>query len=220
MRILLLLLLTLAASSVSAAPTDVPWVGKTFTGTPCTGVFPGNNYGPLDYNTQQAELHVVHKAHFSEAVEFLQPGTEGAAGRFASGGINYTLAVCPNHHRALNSVIQLQLRNRAGDMSDRPLSPAECYLQRALSFTPGDATVYMLYGMLLHRYEMYDEALQAYQRAVKLSPGSANLDYNYALLLTDMERYAEAKKLANKLYGAGFPLPGLKKKLSAAGEWP
>jgi tetratricopeptide (TPR) repeat protein len=217
---LLLLAALLPGTSITAfagGQGTANWVGYSMKGTPCTGKDP-HNFGPYDYTkTDHSQFSVVHKAHFSSDVEYLRGGK---AGINASGGIDYTLTVIPNHHRALNSAIKLQLRNKAGDMSDSPRSPAECYLQRAIAYSPDDATAYMLYGMLMHRYERYEESLKLYQRALELSPGSANLDYNYALLLTDMERYGEARKIADKLYSAGFPLPGLKNRLSAAGEWP
>jgi hypothetical protein len=38
-------------------------------------------------------------------------------------------------------------------------------------------------------------------------------------VLVELKKYKEAEQLAEKVYSAGFPLPGLKKKLMTAGHW-
>ncbi len=77
----------------------------------------------------------------------------------------------------------------------------------------------MLYGVMLHRSDKMDEALVEYRIAMDLAPGAPVIKYNYALALADIGEYADAKQIAVELYDGGYPLPGLKKKLQAAGRW-
>jgi hypothetical protein len=39
------------------------------------------------------------------------------------------------------------------------------------------------------------------------------------MTLAELKKYTEAAQLAQKVYSAGFPLPGLKNKLTTAGYW-
>ncbi|MFN3239348.1 MAG: hypothetical protein ACE37D_20160, partial [Pseudomonadales bacterium] len=185
----------------------------------CNGNNPAN-YGPYDYMLDKDKLKVVENYHFRPETEALMGG---GAGLYPSGGIDYTLTVIPNHHRALNSAIRLhfQLALRSGriDPKEALRSPAECYLQRAVNYAPGDATSHMLYGVMLHRSGRMEEALVEYRIAMKLAPGAPVIEYNYALALADKGQYADAKQIATKLYDGGYPLPGLKNKLKAAGSW-
>ena len=190
-----------------------PWVGTTLWGTPCTGA--GEGYGPFDYllrSQYSKELILVESAHFTPNVENLISGSTGSL----TADLGYTLRAWPNHHRALNSVVRLRVRMgsnfpRSGD------PPAECYLQRAINYSRKDSTAQMLYAMLLHRMSQNEKALQYYQAAENLSPNDVQIKYNMGLLLCDMGRYQEAKSLANEVYAQGYPLPGLRRRLSAKG---
>jgi hypothetical protein len=201
-----------------------PWVGDSFRGTPCTGSNAGN-FGPWDYTRSQDKLPVVHNAHFTTRVEQLQGG-ENAAG--PTSDLDYVLKVCPNHHRALNSALLFHYgdeRQQYKSFQDKNVpgyklhTPVECYLQRAINYSPKDSVSRMLYAGLLHRSDHLDLAKKQYDIARKLSPNSPNIEYNYALLLVDMEEYNEAKEIAQSLYSKGFPLPGLKNKLVHANMW-
>jgi tetratricopeptide (TPR) repeat protein len=200
-----------------------PWVGNDLNGAPCTGS-DQKNYGPWDYRKHQGALPVVEKAHFTRRIELLVGGEndEGPAT-----DIDYTLTKCPNHHRALNSMMQFHLINRGTSLARsgsftagwQLYSPAECYFQRALNYAPDDETTYMLFASFLHREGKTELAKQQYEKARELAPRSPNIEYNYALLLVDMQQYAEARQIAEDLYAHGFPLPGLKNKLVGVGEW-
>ena len=196
-----------------------PWVGTSFEGVRCNGGSPGN-FGPYDYTLDKDRLRVVEKFHFTPETEAL---IGGGAGEYPSGGIDYTLTVIPNHHRALNSAVRLhfQLALRSGriDPNEALRSPAECYLQRAVNYAPRDAISHMLYGVMLHRSTRLEEALVEYRIAKELAPRTPSIEYNYALALADMGRYEDAKQIAKELYDGGYPLPGLKRKLKAAGNW-
>jgi tetratricopeptide (TPR) repeat protein len=64
-----------------------------------------------------------------------------------------------------------------------------------------------------------DAALDAFKRAYALLPDDAVVNYNLGLLYADRKDYEQALPYAEKAYALGFPLPGLKKKLVAAGKW-
>lgn len=207
-----IILVTLVSQKATAG--SAPWVGETFWGAHCRGKAVG--YGPFDYLQRASyskELYLVESAHFTPAVENL---VKGNTGKFM-GDLDYTLRAWPNHHRALNSVIQYRLRV-GNDFPRSTWVPAECYLQRAISFNPKDTTVYMLYGLLLHRMERREEALEYYRKAEQLDSSNVQLMYNLGLLLCDLGEYQEAKEYSDKVYASGFPLPGLKNKLTKAGH--
>ena len=132
--------------------------------------------------------------------------------------IHYTLKAWPNHHRALNSVIQYQLIQAKGKKNLR-FPPAECYLERAVKFSPKDATTHMLYANLLQRTGHKKRALEFYEKALTLKPKGVQIKYNFALLLVDLKKFERAKGYAIELYEKGFPLPGLKDKLKKTGYW-
>lgn len=203
---------------------SAPWVGESFRGVVCNGSNP-SNFGPWDYTRNQNHLSVVHKAHFTSKVEQLRGG-ENATG--PTSDIDYVLKVFPNHHRALNSAIRFHSRNKRKGYKayqDKGMtgyslrSPVECYLQRAINYSPNDAVSIMLYASLLYQEGNLELSLQNYKKARGLSPNSTNIEYNYALLLVDLQQYEEARSIAKKLYTAGFPLPGLKNKLIRADQW-
>ncbi len=222
--------LLLATLLVVAAPDPVhavgsgkaPWVGSTFGGAPCSGTNP-SNFGPYDYTIHKDKLSVVELAHFNSNVENLFAG-QNAAGPTTD--IDYTLRVIPNHHRALNSAMQFHLqleeysqKHHKGKTGYKLRSPVECYMQRAVNYSPNDAISRMLFASFLHRKGHYDVADSQYKAARSLDPGNANIEYNYGLLLVDMERYGEARAVAKRLYAHNFPLPGLQNRLKAVGQW-
>lgn len=195
-----------------------PWVGETLKGAPCRGG--GENFGPYDYlerHTLTGELGIVEEYHFGPQVEQLISGMRtGPKGVPAE--LNYTLRAWPNHHRALNSIIQYQLL-KAGKQRDSRFPPAECYLERAIKFSPKDGITRMLYANLLQRAGHKKLALEQYEKALTLQPNGNQIKYNLALLLVSLKKYERAKSYATELYTKGFPLPGLKDKLSKAGYW-
>jgi tetratricopeptide (TPR) repeat protein len=203
-------------STPGYADTRAPWVGETLEGEKCIGKSIG--FGPYDYRNRSRlpeQLAVVENAHFTPEVEALQTGNTSTA----INDIGYTIMAWPNHHRALHSAIKYRMINNPWP-EKATVPPAECQLQRAMAFSPEDPIPYMMYGLLLHRWQQYEKALFAYQVAVKLQPNDVIMQYNMGLTLVELEQYEEAIKVANAVYAAGMPLPGLKNKLIAAGQWP
>lgn len=214
---LLCLACLVTASSLYSQATQAQtahWVGDTLWGVACTGAAQG--YGPFDYTLRSQlpkELNIVEGAHFTSAVENLVSGNTSTG---PMGDLDYTLRAWPNHHRALNSVIRLRIQY-GDDFPRHRYTPAECYIQRGINFSPKDATTHMLYAMLLHRMDSKDRALSSYKTAESLDSNNVQIKYNMGLLLCDMARYEEAKVYADEVYAKKFPLPGLRRKLKENG---
>jgi tetratricopeptide (TPR) repeat protein len=216
-----LLISCLLVSFTAAARPAAPWVGYTFEGAPCYGE--RQAFGPYDYTQRDRSaeadaLILVEGSHFNYKVEKLQEGAKVKYNLY--GDIDYTLRAFPNHHRALNTVITLRTLYGEKNYKSKKLSPVECYLQRAVGFSSGDATTYMLYGIFLHKIGKFDESLIQYKKAENQTlPDKSAIYYNLGLLYTEMERYEDAKLYAVKAYNNKFPLQGLKRKLEKAGKW-
>jgi len=194
-----------------------PWVGATLNGDACSGG--GQGYGPFDYLERgrfKNELQLVEMAHFTSGIENLSNGNEGGS---IEGNLNYTLRAWPNHPRALLSVIRLQL-NINKKLSKGPLeTPPECYLQRAIYFSPDDTSSYSLYGYYLKQLGRLEDAAKYYEKAVKLSPKDAKIAYSFSLLLIDLKRYEEAVKYAKIAYSNPRAPQKLKQLLKSQGVW-
>ncbi|WP_162883967.1 hypothetical protein [Chromatocurvus halotolerans] len=208
-----MLILSALLSAQSMAQRSAPWVGDTFDGGSCRGQ--GQGFGPFDYLGRGAladKLELVERYHFTTDMEQLR-----GRSRDLLANLDYTLRAWPNHHRALNAMIRHQLSldsNQRFMLRDLDIPPVECYLQRATNFSPNDDMAYMLMGLLSHRQGYNERADAAYKRAVDLAPHNLQAKYNYGLFLLDMGKNNEAKKYADAVYAAGFPLQGLKKRLA------
>ena len=172
---------------------------------------PGGDYT----NTEDRQgLTVVENYHFTPNVERLVRGASGALGA----DISYTLEHFPNHHRALSAIMRLALR----DKNRKPHGArytVECFFDRALRFRPDDARVRSLYGSYLLALAQTDAALDQLEQAARLEPDNPTSHYNLGLLYLKKKDYDKARASAQKAYSMGFPLPGLKNKLTAVGEW-
>jgi tetratricopeptide (TPR) repeat protein len=173
-------------------------------------------YGPFDYRTASKEvLKLVEDHHFNRDVETLKKGISGTIG----GELNYTLRVIPNHHRALNALINLQFKLK----TDRPPGTSwkvPCYFDRAIRFQPNDGTVREIYGVYLMRLGNKNEAVRQLELAAQLGGEDGNLAYNLGLAYFDVGNFDKSVMYAKKAYDLGFTLPGLKAKLKKAGKWP
>lgn len=164
--------------------------------------------------TDRQGLGVVEQFHFTPEVERLVRGTSGTV----ADDIAYTLDHFPNHHRALAAMAKLALREK----TDRPRGAkysVECYFDRALRVRQDDARVHALFGGYLLALGEIDSALEQLREAARLEPENGTTHYNLGLLYLRKQDYARARESAQKAYALGFPLPGLKNKLVAAGQW-
>lgn len=170
----------------------------------------------LDVNSasDRVALSSVEANHFDADTEALVRGITGSVG----GDIDFLLRHSPNHHRGLAALVRLAFR----DKSPQPKgvkTTVECYLLRALEFTPSDPEVLKIYATYLARLNRTAEALAKLEEAEKLKPDDPVLAYNMGLLLTDKRDFEQARAYAQKAYAGGIQLPGLRDKLAKQGQW-
>lgn len=211
----LLLILLLPFQTSAQGDAVAPWVGSTLEGKRCEKPRGGvGGRGPHDYTSYRGgDLALVERFHFSQEVEQLVRGNNNAS---PIPDIAFVLQVFPNHHRALYSAVRFSL-SKSADPVVKAQFPAECFLQRAMNFSPHDVVPQVLYGLFLHRLERNDEALSVYSRALDMAPDNVQLHYNLGLLLLDMDRPEQAAEHARQAYAGGMALPGLRRKLARAG---
>ena len=199
--IMFVALLTLAASQASAQ------------GAGCGSLT--SSYGPFDYRTERGDtLDKVERFHFTPPVEALISGNTGTIG----GDLDYTLAVFPNHHRALLSVMKLAERTKSPrDMSMK--YPFECYFERAVRFQRDDPIARMIYATYLGKQGRLPEAKRQLKDADTMADGNPFTYYNIGMVYTDFKQYDEALAMAHKAYQLGFQRPGLRERLRAVGKW-
>lgn len=192
-----------------------PWVGKTAEGKPCSGGQPTS--GPFDYLKRgqfAGQLQVVEEHHFDKNVEKLIKGISTEP----MGDIDFTLRAFPNHHRALRSAMNFRLMHERWPKRSKGVR-AECYLQRAINFSPRDDVLHSMLAYTLHKLDQPERAIEHYKAAIERAPSDMMLQYNIGLALTEAERYPEARAYAETVYAVGFPLPALKRRLLEAGHW-
>jgi tetratricopeptide (TPR) repeat protein len=180
-----------------------------------------NPVGPFDYRKHVASaknkediLWNIETNHFNEGVESLRGGMTGNLGS----ELSYVLRAFPNHHRALLALYRLAARSRSETIAGLRF-PVTCWFARAVDFAPDDERARELYALHLYRRGMRTAALDQYRAALDLGANDANTFYNLGLLYFDMKQYDKALEFARKAYAAGFQLPGLREKLSRAGQW-
>lgn len=172
---------------------------------------PGGDYTSAE---DRAGLPVIENYHFSRAVETLTHGMTGSLGA----DIGYTLEHFPNHHRALASMAKLGLRQKSAQPGGARYT-VSCFFERAIAYAPHDVTARMVYGNYLLATGQDTAALEQLDAASRLAPEQATIQYNLGLMYMKKKEYEKAGAHAHKAYALGFPLPGLKNKLKAAGKW-
>ncbi len=175
-----------------------------------------NNVSGGDYTsaTDRERLGVVEQFHFTPPVERLEKGASGHLGA----DIGYVLDHFANHHRALAALARLSLREKTSRPHGARYSTV-CYFDRAIRYRPDDARVRAIFGGYLLALGQDAAALAQLEDAARLEPGNATNQYNLGLLYLRQKDYARARTAAQQAYQLGFPLPGLKNKLAAAGQW-
>jgi len=177
-----------------------------------------NAYGPFDYTNPEdfaTKLPVVEAHHFDAGVESLK-GHARKGFNMLAGDIDYTLRAFPNHHRALYTMLRFYTELPPEKRRPMHYGP-ECWFERAIRFSPRDATVYGLYGVYLERVGQSEKAVESFERGLSIQPNSAELNYNLGLLLLKLGQTEKALHYATIAYRSGFPLPGLKRKLHERG---
>lgn len=207
---------------------NLGWPGKTLAANECYG--PKQGFGPYDYNDPaqrqrsdpryKSNIELVENRHFTAKVESLRGGETSID---SYGDTSYTINAFPNHHRALWAMTRYYLArlHQAGEESlltmerlgQEPVPP-ECWFNRAIYFAPEDPIAKMLFATYLHRRGQFELALDYYQQAERLLPNHAELAYNLGLLFVDEGDLDNAKRYAVKARDLGYPLKGLKKRIS------
>ncbi len=176
-------------------------------------------WGPWDYldpmdRANPRHIPILEKHHFGPEVRAGRRGMNGNADVLRD--LRYILQACPNHHPALNVLLQYFLKtNRQVPVIDSPA----CYLDRARRFNPKDGNVRLLAGIYFARSGENEKALEAYREGLSLMPDSLDLNYNIGLLYAKLGRLAEANEHAVRAYQLGAQLPGLKRKLIRLDAW-
>lgn len=180
----------------------------------CPPYVKGTTGGDYMNAEDRKDLSVVESYHFTRAVETLTHGNTGSLG----GDISYTLEHFPNHHRALASMARLGLRQKSAQPAGARYT-VSCYFERAIAYAPHDVTARMVYGNYLLATGQDATALEQLDAASRLAPEQATIQYNLGLMYVKKKEYEKASAHAQKAYSLGFPLPGLKNQLKAAGKW-
>lgn len=179
-------------------------------------------YGPYDYTNPQHVrdyLPVVELYHFNSDIENLRGSIDQNA---VAGHIMYVIRSFPNHHRALISATKVWERDGTPANPPRGVgrnqTPDFLY-KRAIDFAPNDGVVRLLYGIYLVDSGRESEALTLLDQAAVLAPDTADNHYNLGLMYLRIGVKDKAETHASKAYKLGHPLPGLRKKMVAAGIW-
>jgi tetratricopeptide (TPR) repeat protein len=109
------------------------------------------------------------------------------------------------------ALAEISLRNGEPGKSIR-------YLEKAAQQVPRDERIYLAMSSDYRKQGKMDLALQALKRGeAATGGGSATLHYYLGLASLESGDKQSAVEYARKAYSAGFPLPGLRNKLAAAG---
>jgi tetratricopeptide (TPR) repeat protein len=129
--------------------------------------------------------------------------------------LDFLLRHWPNHLPGLEALIQYDL----GGGRAYEFAPAYCYLEQARAFVPDDPGVLLHEGYYFWKKKNNERAIEAYEAALAVDPKSADAHYSLGLLYYESGEYDKAVIHARAAYDAGYPLPGLKRKLVQAGHW-
>lgn len=180
------------------------------------------DYGPFDYTNPElvrTKLPVVEQYHFNRDIETL---TDTMPSGSIAGHLWYVIRSFPNHHRALVSYSRLwrtSLAKGAPPFGVAPDKNPDYVFRRAMDFAPGDGMVPLIYGLHLIETGDSDKARAMLEEAARIGPESAELHYNLGLGYLKLGDTESAAKHADRAYAMGYPLPGLRNKLIAAGIW-
>lgn len=184
-------------------------------GSSCSEML-NNTYGPFDYRgTTPQQRQLVESAHFTPLVESLR---RGHTGENPTGDIEYTLAVYPNHHRALVSMSRLAEKGKADPPKMGTLT-VECWYERALRFRTDDPVVRMLYSDFLIRHKRVNEALAQLDYVVSKPQDNPVTGYNAGRLYLLAQAYDKALAQAHRAMAEGLKRTDLQDGLKAVGKW-
>lgn len=167
-------------------------------------------YGPYNYITQKDKLGIVEGAHFTTDVATLKSGKSGSL----ENDLDYTLRAFPNHHRALQSVADLALREKSSRLPRMTFS-VPCYFIRASMFAATDGMVNAIYAYYLARIGQKSLAIAEAKNAIQKNPDKPRVAYNVGLAYFYVGDYKTAKEYAAKAKKLGSSAVGLDNLLSS-----
>jgi tetratricopeptide (TPR) repeat protein len=176
---------------------------------------PENNESPWDYRTRKDRLELVESRHFTPQVETLM---RGESTNNIAADIAYTLRKFPNHHRALISLVRYAEQKNKLQFPGAKYS-VECYLKRAAYFKEDDLQVRIIYASYLAQKNKKSEAISHLEFIESKDENSQIINYNLGLIYFEVKNYEKSLHYAHLVYSQGFPLPGLRNKLTRAGKW-
>jgi tetratricopeptide (TPR) repeat protein len=167
------------------------------------------------YRTHGALLKLVEDAHFTPTVEILQRGHSSV---MPGPDISFTLRVYPNHHRALIAMLALGEKEKTSQPNGATYS-IECWLSRALRFSPDDHIVRMIYSQFLIKEERGKEAEQQLVYVANHADENAFTHNNIGLLYLKLKNFEQALFHAHKAQELGLSTPILMAQLKKSGQW-
>lgn len=208
--------LRIALALALAALTAPSWAAQARpAATPPGCGEPHNLYGPFDYRTAHPnQRFIVENAHFTSGVENL---TKGATGPFG-GDIAYTLAVFPNHPRAVLTLERLVARQKADPPPGADMT-LDCYFVRGMNYAPDDLVFRMLYVSFLTRRNRLDDAQRFLDYVVTQAGDNALTHFNAGMLYFDMKDYDKALARAHHVMTMGMTRTELRDRLTSVGRW-
>jgi len=113
------------------------------------------------------------------------------------------------------TVTVAQIRDAMGKPDE-----ARAVLQKGIQAQPKRSEPYVMLAMMHRKLHKLSEAREVLRQADELTEGtSAEIKYNLGLINFEQGDVAAARANARAAYRLGYPLPGLKNKLRAKGQW-
>ncbi len=174
-----------------------------------------NTYGPFDYRTaHHSQKFIVENRHFTHGIETLARGATTDFG----GNIEYTIAVFPNHGRAIKTMerlVELEKSEPAAGAGNT----VECYYLRGMAFVPDDLVLRMLYVDFLIKRKRLDDARTSLDFVVSQAADNPLTHFNAGLLYFDLKDYDKALAQAHRAQAMGMTRPDLRDRLTSVGRW-
>jgi len=206
-------------SSVAAAPEPLAMEDMVVT---CGPPPPGHRIkGKRDYRQRNANIEnqrdfVAHEwAHIWPARARVNSGRN--LDFEVMNNLDFVLTKVPNNEQALRILIDWDLMG--GRHYDGRYKAPACYLIWGAQFAPDDPVVWNYGGYYFNRKGDTRRAMLWWQQALVVDPTNAEVHNTLGLIAFESGDYAEARKHAWAAYAAGYPLPTLRDKLTAAGQW-
>lgn len=185
--------------------------------------------GPYDYLDQDPQnLWHIRDVNANHLIH-IKPDLAGGRVNHALGQIHYILIRIPNHYEAFQWLGKIATKypgreydpDQIGAGEELAFPPTvECYYDRAFRYRPNDSNLRLLFAIHYHITDQLDKAIEQYKIAESMRENSPDIQYNLGLAYFDRKEYDLSAVHAQRAYALGYPLPGLRNKLQAVGEWP